>query len=390
MDNELTKIADDHVDREQHIPDNIRIHDKKRSNIRRRSVEWNEKIDDTVLTHLKSASSYTKDHIWEDLIEHAWQSAESMHRSSAGSLIKISNDETETIPCPYLICTMELPGHKRHTTGSSEYENMITTFNKGYAESLLVKSAFNETCAVLTLTADEARLGSDNYKGDRSMIAMPLVDIMKIHSGTIDEVSSLGWSVPYVNSSQTEPSKLIVRSTNATEMLNEWERIIIVDFVPGLGGMKEEAQLLQVVNEMMNDIQDMGEVGWLGRLNEEERKGYVVDDALASVPAISEMFSLTATLNNNDQGEDKSTNNRVSFWREALQHGIESEHACSEMFTTLFVKPRDGYYAFDLILNPADGPPPSAYESSASNPACVTSLIAGLSCHREYMCCFHC
>eukprot|EP00571_Detonula_confervacea_P003918 CAMPEP_0172326028 /NCGR_PEP_ID=MMETSP1058-20130122/55370_1 /TAXON_ID=83371 /ORGANISM="Detonula confervacea, Strain CCMP 353" /LENGTH=78 /DNA_ID=CAMNT_0013042705 /DNA_START=35 /DNA_END=271 /DNA_ORIENTATION=- len=41
-----------------------------------------------------------------------------------------------------------------------------------------------------------------------------------------------------------------------------------------------------------------------------------------------------------------------------------------------------GYYdSFDLVLNPVDndGPPPQSYEGSASNTACVTSLIAGLS-----------
>jgi hypothetical protein len=38
-----------------------------------------------------------------------------------------------------------------------------------------------------------------------------------------------------------------------------------------------------------------------------------------------------------------------------------------------------------MILNPVDGPPPSDYYSSASNPACVASLIAGMSIHREYL-----
>lgn len=50
---------------------------------------------------------------------------------------------------------------------------------------------------------------------------------------------------------------------NQTETMNDWERIFVVNFAPGLGGMKEEAKLLDMVNKMMGDVQDMGEVGWL-------------------------------------------------------------------------------------------------------------------------------
>mmetsp|Transcript_17804 Transcript_17804/g.32160 ORF Transcript_17804/g.32160 Transcript_17804/m.32160 type:complete len:153 (+) Transcript_17804:1-459(+) len=127
---------------------------------------------------------------------------------------------------------------------------------------------------------------------------------------------------------------------------------------------------------MMADIQDMGEVGWLRSLDKEEAEEFVIDESLVGVPALSDMFSLTSSLRSvvND-------NARIAFWREALKNGIESEHACSEMFTTLFVKPRAGYYSYDLVMNPSDGPPPQDYESSASNPACVMSLIAAISTH---------
>jgi hypothetical protein len=238
---------------------------------------------------------------------------------------------------------------------------------------------------VLTLTTSDASQGISSYNGRHDIIAMPLVDIIKIQQNTIDETSSLGWSVPYVNNSKADPSPSL--SNNVTERLGQWERLIIVDFAPGLGGMREESELLTVVNEIMSDIQDMGEMGWLHRLNEQERQSYEVDESVALVPTLSDMFSLTATLNNSSSvGKDIHSNTRIAFWNEAFERGIESEHACSEMFSTLFVKPRSGYYSFDLILNPADGPPPSDYESSASNPACVSSLIAGLSVHRKYCC----
>jgi len=170
---------------------------------------------------------------------------------------------------------------------------------------------------------------------------------------------------------------------NETEAMNEWERMIVVDFVPGLGGMKEEAQLLDVVNKMMGDIQDMGEVGWLKSMGEEEAEQFLVDESLLDVPALSDMFSLTSPLRSININDKQSVgkNSRIIFWQDSFKKGIESEHACSEMFSTLFVKPRAGYYSYDLVLNPHDGPPPKDYESSAANPACVTSLIAALSTH---------
>jgi hypothetical protein len=256
-----------------------------------------------------------------------------------------------------------------------------------------LKSTPNETCAILTLATSDAQIGVDNFKNQYNrtndiIITLPLVDMMKIHSGTVDEVSNLGWTVPYVHPSNRGVSHSVGQSSNRTEKMEQWERVLIVDFVPGLGGMKEESELLEVVNTIMSDIQDMGEAGWWQRLNDQERQAYEVDESLTFVPTISEMFSLTAsTMLNGDGTIDKyrqHPNSRISFWKEAFEHGIESEHACGEMFSTLFVKARSGYYSYDLILNPIDGPPPNDYDSSASNPACVASLIAGLSIHREF------
>ena len=103
---------------------------------------------------------------------------------------------------------------------------------------------------------------------------------------------------------------------------------------------------------------------------------YRIDESLVGVPSLSDIFSLTSSTFNR-----ANTNDNVKFWRDSFKNGLETEHACSEMFSTLFVKPRAGYYSYDLVLNPLDGPPPKEYESSASNSACVISLVAALSTH---------
>ena len=398
LDNELEKIAHDgslSQDTAQ-LLDTSSIHSKQRSYVRKRSK--NNQIDNSVPSTSSNAAAaaatHLVDEIWNSLVTHAWDTVESMHRGSTGSFIRTTNKEA-TIPCPFLLCAIEMKGQTRHSSTVNVYTNLLSAFNKSSEESLLVRSAHNETCGILTLSASEAHDGiskhnvgqhnnDDSVTSQQNIIAMPLVDVMKIHTGTVDEVSSLGWSVPYVNNSDILVPPNSAALTNATQKLNQWERLIIVDFSPGLGGMKEERELLDLVNTMMSDIQDMGEVGWLQRMNEQERQAYEIDESVTLVPALSEMFSLTATLNNiTGVSNGVNTNNRVSFWNEAFARGIESSHACSEMFSTLFVKPRSGYYNFDLILNPADGPPPSDYDSSASNPACVASLVAGLSIHRE-------
>jgi len=245
----------------------------------------------------------------------------------------------------------------------------------------LVSASHDETCVILTTTAPKAHQVVDNQEaiendGSESLVAVPLLDIAKIHAGTIAEVSSNGWSVPY----NEHAAQKVSNNMNETEAINQWERMIVVDFAPGLGGMKEESELLAVVNNMMGDIQDMGEVGWLRSMEQEDAEEYYVDESLVGVPALSDMFSLTSSLSSINDVQ-RNGNARVEFWHDSMKNGIESEHACNEMFSTLFVKPRAGYYGYDLVLNPSDGPPPQEYESSASNPACVTSLIAALSAH---------
>jgi hypothetical protein len=388
LDNELDKIArvvdsTASIQNALQLSDMGKLHSKQHFNVRRRSLDWNENRDynsepNAAAAAAAASSEIVVDTLWNNLVQHAWSIAKSMHRSSIGSLIQTADSDDEIISCPFLVCAMDEKGQE-HGHRTDDYEQIITAFNKGYDESLLVKSAHNETCGILTLNPFDAQRGIDNFKGKQRLTAMPLVDIMKIQPGTVDEVSSLGWSVPYY---ADDTNNMVSSSKNATEKLGlSWERVIVVDFAPGIGGMREESQLLEVVNTIVSDIQDIAEVGWLHRLNERERQSYQVDESVASVPTLSDMFSLTATLNKIDH----VNNTRVEFWNEAFEKGLESKHSCSEMFSTLFVKPRSGYYSFDMILNPVDGPPPSDYYSSASNPACVASLIAGMSIHREYL-----
>lgn len=379
LDSELVKIIDGSKIQNSDIPDSRSSHTKKRSNIRRRTaIQDSDQLYDEISSTSRSRSSpsYFAEHVWDDLIQHAWDIAQTIRRDKERGL-SITTDPLESHPFPFLVCT-----RGRDQEGSGSSEDILTLFDKPPDESLFISSSHNESCLLLTATAFQAYQAAERYEGSQSVVVVPLLDISKIHAGTVDEVSSSGWSVPFHETQDQTPNG-DPSMKNETEAMNEWERMIVVDFVPGLGGMKEEAQLLDVVNKMMGDIQDMGEVGWLKSMGKEEAEQFLVDESLLGVPALSDMFSLTSPLrsiNTNDK-QSVGKNSRIIFWQDSFKKGIESEHACSEMFSTLFVKPRAGYYSYDLVLNPHDGPPPRDYESSAANPACVTSLIAALSTH---------
>jgi len=377
LDSELVKIADaPDINQAADIPDQRGVHSKRRYNMRRRTNIKDSYMKDSP-SHTITMPSFSPEHVWNDLVHHAWDIALTIKRNEHGGL-SATDDPQVAHPCPFFVCSR---GRKEQSSDTDSVQDIIIAFEKDSDESLLVSSSHNETCLILTTTAFKARQVMDTYEGSQDLAAVPLLDITKIHAGTVDEVSSEGWSVPYHDKQDRDQASNDTPATkNETEAMNEWERIVVVDFVPGLGGMKEEAQLLDVVNSMMSDIQDMAEVGWLRSMDKDQAEEFVIDEFLGEVPALSDIFSITSSLRSiNDKQENG--NPRIKFWQDAFKNGMESEHACSDMFSTLFVKPGVGYYSYDLVLNPGDGPPPQEYDSSASNPACVTSLIAALSTH---------
>ncbi|KAL3808042.1 hypothetical protein ACHAXA_003522 [Cyclostephanos tholiformis] len=373
LDSELVRIVDEsRKAKSLGTFDQQRIHIRK-SNVRRRANGQNNADSRDNELQLNTNPSITADNVWEDIMQHAWSKAKTIKRDGHRGL-SVTEHSLEAHPCPFLVC-----GRKQHDSDRNGIQHIVALFGKQFDQSVTISSSHNETCLILTTTAHKVQQVLNSYEGRGSLVAVPLLDISKIHYGTIDEVSSQGWAVPFRERQGRLPDKKS-STKNETEAINDWERVISVNFAPGLGGMKEEAQLLDVVNKMMGDIQDMGEVGWLRSMRDDEAEQFLIDESLIGVPALSDMFSLTSSLriisNTYENG-----NARIKFWHDSLKDGIESEHACSEMFTTLFVKPQTGYNGYDLVLNPTDGPPAKHYESSSSNPACVTSLIAALSAH---------
>lgn len=372
LDDELVKIMSDETNRGANSlhQSGRESNPGKGSHVRRRSTV-RDNVGDFYSAANNNPSSF--DFVWNELTQHAQNVVRTISRGERGSLT-VTDNPNEAHSFPFLIC---IRGLREHFSESGSVDDVLAVFDKQNCDMSTISSSLTETCLIVTTTALKVQQVLELYEGDFNLITLPMLDIAKIHFGTIDEVSSRGWSVPFRAPHDDEMNKKSYLK-NETEELYNWERIIEVKFVPGLGGMKEEAQLLAVVNVMMGDIQDMGEVGWLRSLGKYAADKYLIHESLTAVPSMSDIFSVTSSL----RGINANNGNaRIKFWQDSFRNGIEAEHACSEMFTTLFVKPRSGYYGYDLVLNPSDGPPPQEYDSSSSNPACVISLIAGLSIH---------
>lgn len=362
LDGELAKIADGRLAAPPASTREIHAKRASQSHVRGRTTAKGRppSPDDAVV-----GPHYFTERVWNDLVVFAWKTSAALRRDA--HRLAVTKDPTEACRGPFVVCAR---GRRDGVDGGSAFDDVLASFDAQRNDAVLLSASRDETCLVVTATASRAREVQDGPGLARGTLAVvPLVDVAKIRVGTIDEVSSRGWSVPPlradVSPAGREPAK------NETEALDRWERVIVVDLVPGVGGMKEEAELLEVVNDMMSDIQDMGEVGWLRSTDDAEE--YLVEESLVGIPSLSDVFSLTSSLRSIEG------NDRVAFWHNAFQNGMEAMHLCADMFSTLYVRPRSGYLGFDLVLNPVDGPPPTDEESSASNPACIASLIAGLS-----------
>lgn len=269
LDDELVKFAQDGLYIHQNAEDQRHMHKKKRSNVRRRTTNNQD---------LHYISSFSKEHVWDNLLRHAWNLASSLKRDNGHSL-SITTNPQEAYPSPFLIC------HHHHHY--SHLQDTLDLFDTQYEDSLVLSSSHERSCLILTTTAYQVDEVTNSIP---TLEATPLLDISKINAGTIDEISSQGWTIPFREHEEERDSAS--ERKNETESMNDWERMITVDFVPGLGGMKEESKLLETVNDMMSDILDMAEVGWLRFIGMTESSQYRIDESLVGVPGKSALVCL--------------------------------------------------------------------------------------------------
>jgi len=345
--------------------------------------------------------------VWLNLMDHAWSTADFFcsHNTEDQEEGSSSSIELRHKLCPFLICSSSGIGQDVSLL-LDDYDSLPTIEYPSDDDD-------DKNCVVLQTTPSWARK-IISEKDQEALVVQPLLDVMKIHPNTIDMVSSPGWKVPFIH--EDDYHSVSSSPHNASEASKHWERTLTVHLVAGLD-LDSESKSISTLEDIINDIQDMSEVGWLKRQDDPTtfqpwQEEHLVQQGLVGVPALSDMFSLTSLLphtkspskdyqdTNNitkNQPQEDSTNtkkksksnDRVAFWDTILSNGLESSHACTSLFSTLYSEPRlkEGTYynVFDIILNPKDGAHSKDYASSASNVDCVTSFLVGLSVHPYVM-----
>ena len=293
--------------------------------------------------------------LWETLIGHGWEMASgeisSLEWEKKRNRSDSDTDANATKVDGDLIGTDAVIGGLEHTSIDKANIFLICSRSESYksgfervqalAESLqlsptnfvLVSNEKDQSCYITTMTESEAFAQSD-------YAMIPFVDIMKISSFTLDDVMSVDWAI---SSSLQQP---VERRTNRQPQVNgtsrisgpekssiiNWERTILLDLVPGAHGQSEE-QVINTANEIIKDIQMMGEEGNRRRRLRRTRQGEK-GNLRASVKkkvmhsSVSDTFSLTSGLNELSKSHETRTlaRSRVHFWSRALENGIESEH----------------------------------------------------------------
>ena len=173
----------------------------------------------------------------------------------------------------------------------------------------------------------------------------------------------------------------------------------------------------EIATSILDNIQEMGQNGYSRRrqlnLSENESSNFrnmkTMRDHVKNVNeeyilSVRDAFSLTSSyieINSSDDIQKRRrmnalNNSRVEKWGRALEEGIESEHGCRAMFEALKIDNTDDISdTFDIILNPDcsdDGYVTNLIENTkttlqdtAYNSACVTSLVMGLSVHKDIL-----
>jgi len=307
-----------------------------------------------------------QDDVWNHVVDHGW--------SLAGiSKIKDNNGYEEThssnVPIkedqsfPFMVCSQSPRikfGYQRlqHLAQAIgiKTENIIPVFNDDL-----------KTCFHVSLNVQNAQyLQTKTFKRIKYSI-VPVLDLMKLPVNSLKEVTQDYWKI-------TPPTQ--GRDSND----GDWERTIHVGLSPNTVNTfddksSHEAEIKSKASTVLRDIQSMGQEG--SRQRRRQLKGERRSDDQSVIMPITDAFSLTSK---------KISSRRLQFLElgraeslsNSLANGIESDHNCQTMFSSLniIVHRND----FDIVLNPKN----IAFEydkSSAANTHCIVSLMIALSTH---------
>jgi len=325
--------------------------------------------------------------LWNRLNQHGWSMAETLTKltgtegESPGYSRRRLQSPEEQHPYPFIICNRSPLFH----SGIQRFWPTVYAAGSEKLEAIPIANQDNQTCFHVSCTAAKARY-VDSVVSNDELVIIPLIDVLKIPVGTIDEVSKPYWRVP-------SPFEHISAGIVQQPSDNHWERIIHVSLSPGLSFATDD-DLIMKAKDILKDVEAMAQVG------SDRRRNLQKDDNSGSETnfkiSVGDAFSLVSkssfgASSSSARVLESVISPRSMQWERFLENGFETDHRCSVMFSSLIVRPGDRELRFfDIILNPFEEDQTcfktwddTSVEASASNVDCVVSLIMALAVHSD-------
>jgi hypothetical protein len=316
--------------------------------------------------------------------QHGWFIAESLAKKSEsegddGYSFRHLQSHEEQQPYPFIVCNRSPLFH----TGIQRFWPTVYAAGSERLEAIPITNQENQTCFHISCTAAKAKY-IDAVVSDDELVIIPLIDVLKIPMGTIDEVSKPYWRLPspsdYISSHLTQPWSGI-----------HWERIIHVALSPGLL-FAADKDLVDKAKEIINDVESMAKEGSDRRRYLKKEFESKDDQMMGAKVSINDAFSLLSSQSGTSAYRvmKKVSSPRSIDWARFLEDGLEADHRCNTMLSSLSIRAIDkDLRIFDIILNPFDDEnmtflkkfDEENLEASASNVNCIISMIMALSVH---------
>jgi len=324
--------------------------------------------------------------LWSRMNVHGWALAENLVKTTGadgehqGFSFRHLQSHEEQHPYPFIICNRSPLFH----SGIQRFWPTVYAAGSEKLDAIPIANQDNQTCYHISCTAAKARY-VDSVISNDELVIMPVIDILKIPAGTIDEISKPYWRVP-------SPFDFISAGITQQPLDSHWERIIHVTLSPGLTFATDD-DLIKKAKEILKDVEAMAQTGSYRRRNlQKDEESEAERNTKISVGDVFSLLSKTSFGSSSWTRALASVSSpRSTEWGRFLENGLDADHRCNVMLSSLIVRPGHREFSvFDIILNPLDEDQTcfktwddASVNASASNVDCVVSLIMALAVHAD-------
>lgn len=279
--------------------------------------------------------------LWKGIVHHGWE-VYSEERAQGRLLQDASSKNSRQ---PFLLCS-----HSTHLKSAHQRLKQILKLTKSRRSDIsVVRNDPKVTCFHIFMEYEVASRirdssidvqGIEGYPTNKYTI-LPMTDLMKIQQGTFGVVS---------NGACTDPSD----STCV-----DWERSIRVGLSRGHSRTctNNDDSVSAIAHDIIHNIRKM--------VDQNDTRRRMTSSSNTESKTIAQLFSLTKlgtdlSLENQDLDLEGAHSNiklkprrrlKKSQWHRALELGLEAEHSCEDMFSTMKINVHYCNAGFDVVIN---------------------------------------